>query len=62
MKTYTTRQGLIFISFDARPDSTPFNEFYKGLEDELDEMDFSKFEYCESFELDGEFNWKTLSK
>lgn len=60
--TYTTRQGLIFVNFDARPDCTPFNDFYKGLEDELDEMKFSNFEYVESFELDGEFNWKTLSE
>jgi hypothetical protein len=53
---------LVFINFNASPDSTPFHEFYKGLEDELDEMDFAKFEYVESFELDGEFNWKTLSE
>jgi len=60
IKTYTTRQGLIFINFDATPDAVPFEEFYKGLEDECDDFDFANFEYVESWELDGEFNWKTL--
>jgi phenylpropionate dioxygenase-like ring-hydroxylating dioxygenase large terminal subunit len=60
-KTYTARQGLIFVNFDASPDSISFEEYYKGLEDECDDVDFSEFEYIESWELDGQFNWKTLS-
>ncbi|KAE9378403.1 ISP domain-containing protein [Stipitochalara longipes BDJ] len=58
--TYTTRQGLIFVNFDSTPMITPFHEFYKGLEDEMDEFDFGEFEYVESWQQDGEFNWKTL--
>ena len=51
--THTTRQGLIFVNFDSTSDIVPFNEFYKGLEDELDEFDFGSFEYVESWEQDG---------
>lgn len=58
--TYTTRQGLIFVNFDSTPSITPFHEFYKGLEDEMDEFDFGEFEYVESWQQDGQFNWKTL--
>jgi phenylpropionate dioxygenase-like ring-hydroxylating dioxygenase large terminal subunit len=58
--THTTRQGLIFVNVDSTPTITPFHEFYNGLEDELDEFDFEEFEYVESWQQDGEFNWKTL--
>ena len=60
--THTTRQGLIFVNFDTTSDIVPFDDFYKGLEDELDEFDFGAFEYVESWEQDGKFNWKTLRK
>lgn len=61
IKTHTTRQGLVFISFDTSPDTTNFVEFYKGLEDECDEVKFEDFEYVESWRQEGDFNWKTLS-
>ena len=60
VSTHTTRQGLIFVNFDTTSTITPFDEFYKGLEDELDEFDFGEFEYVESWQQNGEFNWKTL--
>ncbi len=59
--TYTMQQGLIFVNFDSTPDVTPFHEFYKGLEDEMDDFDFGEFEFVESWQQDGQFNWKTLS-
>jgi phenylpropionate dioxygenase-like ring-hydroxylating dioxygenase large terminal subunit len=58
--TYTTGHGLIFVNFGSTSEIVPFNEFYKGLEDELDEFDFASFEYVESWDQDGKFNWKTL--
>jgi phenylpropionate dioxygenase-like ring-hydroxylating dioxygenase large terminal subunit len=60
--THTTRQGLIFVNFDSTSNITPFHEFYKGMEDEMDVFDFRAFEYVESWEQDGQFNWKTLSE
>ncbi|ONH67826.1 putative dioxygenase subunit alpha YeaW [Cyberlindnera fabianii] len=59
--TYITDQGLIFVNFDNSPEGPmPFGEFFKGLEEEFHEFDFSDYEYHMSYELDGEFNWKTL--
>jgi phenylpropionate dioxygenase-like ring-hydroxylating dioxygenase large terminal subunit len=60
--TYSTRQGLIFVNFDSTPNITPFQEFYNDLEDEMDDFDFGEFEYVESWQQDGQFNWKTLSE
>jgi hypothetical protein len=28
----------------------------------MDEFDFGEFEYVESWQQDGQFNWKTLSE
>lgn len=61
IRTHVTDQGLIFINFDNSPEGPmPFGEFFKGLEEEFHEFDFSDYEYHMSYELDGEFNWKTL--
>ena len=38
----------------------PFDEWFKGLQTEMHEYDFSDYEYHMSYELDGQFNWKTL--
>lgn len=61
IRCHTTDQGLVFISFDSTEEGPmPFNEWFKGLESEMHEYDFSDYEYHMSYELDGQFNWKTL--
>lgn len=60
IKTHTSRQGLVFVNFDNTENFTPFEEFFAGLENEMDEFDFDDYEYHMSYELDGQFNWKTL--
>ncbi|KAH3671061.1 hypothetical protein OGAPHI_000772 [Ogataea philodendri] len=60
IKTHTTKQGLVFINFDNTENFTPFEEFFAGLEEEMNEYDFDDYEYHMSYELDGQFNWKTL--
>lgn len=60
IRTHVTKQGLIFINFDNTESYTPFETFFEGLENEMDEYDFDDYEYHMSYELDGEFNWKTL--
>lgn len=60
IKTHVSRQGLVFINFDNTENAVPFEEFFAGLEDEMDEFDFGDYEYHMSYELDGQFNWKTL--
>lgn len=60
IKTHVSRQGLIFVNFDNTEDAQPFEEFFAGLQEEMDEYDFGDYEYHMSYELDGQFNWKTL--
>lgn len=59
IKTHVTEQGLVFVNF-SNEDVMPFDEWYQGLNVELNEFDFSDYEYHMSYELDGQFNWKTL--
>lgn len=60
IRTHVTRHGLVFVNFSNEKDVTPFEEWYEGLESEMDAFDFSDYEYHMSYELDGQFNWKTL--
>lgn len=60
INTHVSRQGLIFVNFDNTENIVPFDEFFAGLENEMDEYDFTDYEYHMSYELDGQFNWKTL--
>lgn len=60
IKTHTTEQGLVFVNFNNGDDVMPFEEWFDGLNTELNEFDFSDYEYNMSYELDGKFNWKTL--
>lgn len=60
IRTHVTRHGLVFVNFSNEKDVTPFDEWYEGLESEMDAFDFSDYEYHMSYELDGQFNWKTL--
>ncbi|EPQ57132.1 ISP domain-containing protein [Gloeophyllum trabeum ATCC 11539] len=58
--THVTESGHVFVNFTASPSPPAFSEVFQGLEDELKEFDFSNYDYRESFELRGDFNWKAL--
>lgn len=61
INTHVTRQGLIYVNFCNDPEQLmPFEEFFAGLTEEMDEFDFSDYDYHMSYELNGKFNWKTL--
>lgn len=61
IKTHVTPQGLIFVNFCNDPEQfVEFDEWFGGLQTEMNEFDFSDYEYHMSYELDGQFNWKTL--
>ncbi|KAK6201577.1 Rieske [2Fe-2S] iron-sulfur domain-containing protein [Scheffersomyces amazonensis] len=59
---HTTTQGLVFVNFCQKDneDFVPFDDWFSGLSTELDEFDFGDYDYHMSYELDGDFNWKTL--
>lgn len=59
IKTHTTEAGLVFVNFN-QGDVVPFDEWFEGLHVEMGEYDFDDYEYHMSYELDGQFNWKTL--
>lgn len=58
INTHVTPQGLVFVNFSSDP--IPFDDWFLGLTTEMNEFDFSDYEYHMSYELDGKFNWKTL--
>ncbi|CAK9441112.1 uncharacterized protein LODBEIA_P49810 [Lodderomyces beijingensis] len=58
INTHVTPQGLVFVNFSSNP--MPFQDWYSGLTEELNEFDFGDYEYHMSYELHGDFNWKTL--
>lgn len=62
IKTHVTKEGLVFINFnnDTSEAFIEFDQWFEGVNEELSEFDFSDYEYHMSYELDGQFNWKTL--
>lgn len=62
INTHVTEQGLVFVNFCNRDseDFIQFDDWFEGLTNELNEFDFEDYEYHMSYELDGQFNWKTL--
>lgn len=62
IKTHVTEQGLVFVNFnsDESDNFIQFDDWFAGLNEEMNEFDFSDYEYHMSYELDGQFNWKTL--
>lgn len=61
INTHVTPQGLIYVNFCNDPAQLmPFEKFFEGLTEEMNEFDFSDYDYNMSYELRGKFNWKTL--
>ena len=56
----TATGGFIFVNFDEKETPTPFSDHFVGFQKELDTFDFKEFSFHSSFELTGNFNWKTL--
>ncbi|KAJ3342933.1 hypothetical protein HDU93_000592 [Gonapodya sp. JEL0774] len=53
--------GLIFVNLEAKETpSVSFQEHFGKMEERLKEVDFDKFEFRETFTMQGKFNWKTL--
>lgn len=59
--THVTRQGLVYVNFcNDIEQLIPFDDFFRRISHELDEFDFPDYDYNMSYELKGDFNWKTL--
>lgn len=61
IRSHVTNQGLVFINFDSSEvGPPPLDAFYSGLEQSLGQLDLSDYEHHATFNLEGQFNWKTL--
>lgn len=61
IRSETTEQGLVFINFDSTESGPPSVEaMYPGINTALRKFDFTDYEFHTSFELEGNYNWKTL--
>ncbi|KAH8803257.1 hypothetical protein F5884DRAFT_756545 [Xylogone sp. PMI_703] len=58
MRSHLTPSGLLFVALsDAAPE---FEEFFEGLEELTNRVDFTKLPYRRSIRYEGRFNWKTM--
>jgi hypothetical protein len=58
VKSHITRTGLLFTSISDEAPS--FEDFFPGLEDILETVDFKTRPYRRSLKYEGHFNWKTM--
>ncbi|KAK4544578.1 hypothetical protein LTR36_004150 [Oleoguttula mirabilis] len=58
LRSHITRTGLAFTTISD--DAPAFDDFFPGLEDILDRVDFTTRPYRRSIDYEGHFNWKTM--
>ncbi|EPE37006.1 Bet v1-like protein [Glarea lozoyensis ATCC 20868] len=58
IKSHFTPSGLLFATLSTKaPD---FDDYFTGLEDLINKVDFSKLPHRRSISYEGKFNWKTM--
>lgn len=57
-RSHVTRTGLVFTTITD--DAPAFDDFFPGLEDLLERVDFTQRPYRRSIKYEGHFNWKTM--
>jgi len=58
VRSHLTKSGLLFATLSL--DTLNFEEFYPGLEDLTNTVDFTKLPHRRSISYEGKFNWKTM--
>ncbi|RDW62009.1 bet v1-like protein [Coleophoma cylindrospora] len=58
IKYHLTPSGLLFATLSL--DAPEFEEFFPGLEDLTNKVDFTKLPHRRSISYEGRFNWKTM--
>jgi hypothetical protein len=58
IKSHMTPSGLLFATLSL--DSPSFEEFFAGLEELTNKVDFTKLPHRRSISYEGRFNWKTM--
>jgi hypothetical protein len=58
IKSHMTPSGLLFVTLSL--DTPTFEEFFVGLEELTNKVDFTKLPHRRSLSYEGRFNWKTM--
>lgn len=58
IKQYITRTGLLFATLSLN--APTFEEYFVGLQDLTNKVDFTKLPHRRSISYEGRFNWKTM--
>lgn len=58
LTSHVTPTGLLFTTLSSS--APPFHEFYPGLEELLQIVDFTALPYRKTISYTGKFNWKTM--
>lgn len=58
IKSHMTPSGLLFATLSL--DTPSFEEFFPGLEDLTNKVDFTTLPHRRSISYEGRFNWKTM--
>ncbi|RDL40856.1 Bet v1-like protein [Venustampulla echinocandica] len=58
IKSHLTPSGLLFATLSA--DSPSFEDYFGGLEELTNKIDFTKLPHRRSISYEGRFNWKTM--
>jgi hypothetical protein len=58
IKSHITASGLLFATLSL--DTPSFEDFFVGLEELINKVDFTKLPYRRSISYEGRFNWKTM--
>jgi hypothetical protein len=58
IRTHLTPSGLLFATLSL--DTPTFEEYFVGLEDLTNKVDFTKLPHRRSISYEGRFNWKTM--
>lgn len=58
IKSHLTPSGLLFATLSD--ETASFEEFFEGLEELTNKVDFTKLPHRRSISYEGNFNWKTM--
>ncbi|KAJ5980145.1 Rieske domain protein [Penicillium waksmanii] len=55
--------GFVWVNLDSSPTPIPWEEDFKGVDtqERFSKFDFSNYKFDHTWQMDGDYNWKTLA-
>jgi phenylpropionate dioxygenase-like ring-hydroxylating dioxygenase large terminal subunit len=55
--------GFVWVNLDSSPTPVPWEEDFKGVDtqERFQKFDFSNYKFDHTWQMDGDYNWKTLA-